>query len=378
MRSSRRIRMAWRASAVAATATMIFIGGHGPAGAADRPPADDAPGSMSMTVAVEGQVVRTPPPPQHLTSSGLRPLERGEVDRLRGGGVSRAVSCDIDFDNDAAMALIPNGAIDTFAYSPWWNQMCSGHYVRVYPTDTDHLHVGYVDTTIGPCLDSNNPYDTPGGLFSRGDDCEPIDPVTEPRSSITVGHFAKLHGRLDVIDSYGSDSRRGHSPSSACASSRRLPRCATACLLKARGSPPHPSARSMSRGWSTAGRAWGQGCGTSPTGPRAQSAWISSGAATHSPATTTSGSADRPCRPSDRGTVRDGGVPAVVVALTDVGHAVAADEPSSLDHGERRIVGMVHAMEEHRRGQPTHRRLVDGDRGQARRTSGPPRCRRSR
>ena len=158
-----------------------------------------------MTVAGEGHVVRTPPPPQRLTSSGLRPLERGEVDRLRGGGVSRAISCDIDFDDDAAMALIPNGAIDTFAYSPWWNQMCSGHYVRLYPTDTDHLHVGYVDTTIGPCLDSDNPYDTPGGLFSRGDDCEPIDPVTEPRSSITVGHFAKLHGRLDVIDSYGSD-----------------------------------------------------------------------------------------------------------------------------------------------------------------------------
>ena len=70
MRSSRRIRMAWRASAVVATATMIFIGGHGLAGAAGRPPADDSPGSMSMTVAGEGQVVRTPPPPQRLTCVG--------------------------------------------------------------------------------------------------------------------------------------------------------------------------------------------------------------------------------------------------------------------------------------------------------------------
>ena len=134
--------MAWRASAVAATATMIFIGGHGLAGATDRPPADDSPGSMSMTVAGKGQVVRTPPPPQRLTSSGLRPLERERFDRLHGGGVSRAISCDIDFDNDAAMALIPNGAIDTFAYSPSWNQMCSGHYIRcTRPTRTTSTSV---------------------------------------------------------------------------------------------------------------------------------------------------------------------------------------------------------------------------------------------
>ena len=75
----------------------------------------------------------------------------------------------------------------------------------MYPTDTDHLHVGYVDATIDVCINPENPYDTPVGVFSRGADCEPIDPVTEPRSSITVGHYANLHGRLDLIDPWGSE-----------------------------------------------------------------------------------------------------------------------------------------------------------------------------
>jgi hypothetical protein len=154
---------------------------------------------------VDAREPRTPRPPQRLTRSGLRPLDRAEAERLRGGSESTAVSCEIDFDDDAAIALLPNGAIDTFAYSPWWNQLCGGFYARVYPTDTNHLHLGYADDSIDVCTDPGNPHGTPVGTFSRGEDCEPIDPVTEPRSHINVGHYPNLHGRLDLIDPIGSD-----------------------------------------------------------------------------------------------------------------------------------------------------------------------------
>jgi len=204
--TSRRPTVAGRATAAAALAAMVFVTSNGVVAAGDRTPPDDSAVAASAIGVGEVEEAKIPPPPQRLTSSGLRPLGRAEADRLRGGGVLRGVLCDIDFDDDAAMALLPGGALDTFAYSPWWNQLCSGsNYARVRPTDTDHLHVGYVDATIDVCINPENPYDTPVGVFSRGEDCEPIDPVTEPRSSITVGHYADRHGRLDVIDAWGSD-----------------------------------------------------------------------------------------------------------------------------------------------------------------------------
>lgn len=167
----------------------------------------DGSGTGASSIAADRQpdAPRLAPPPQRLTSSGLRPLDRAEAERLRGGGVQRHAACDIDFDDDAAIALLPDGAETTFAFSPWWNQLCNDRYVRVYPTDTDHLHLGYVDDTIDLCVDADNPYGTPLGTFSRGEDCEPIDPVTEPRSWINVGHYADLHGRLELVDAYGSD-----------------------------------------------------------------------------------------------------------------------------------------------------------------------------
>ena len=54
-----------------------------------------------------------------------------------------------------------------------------------------------------PCIDSDNPYDTPIGVYSRGDDCEPIDPLTESRSHINP-HYPWSDVRLDLIDSMGS------------------------------------------------------------------------------------------------------------------------------------------------------------------------------
>lgn len=197
--------VSWRRPAVAALATLAFVGGTDVADAGPRQRPDVPTPVASTMTAGRAEQPRTPPPPQRLTSSGLRPLDRAEADRLRGGGTANGSSCEIDFDDDTAIALLPDGAETTFAFSPWWNQLCSGRYARVYPTDTDHLHLGYVDTTIDLCVNSENPYDTPLGVFSRGEDCEPIDPVTEPRSWINVGHYANLHGRLDLVDAYGSD-----------------------------------------------------------------------------------------------------------------------------------------------------------------------------
>ncbi len=198
-----RLRNTMRAAAAATLAATVIVGG-GVAGAADRRLTDDKPRATTIGDLKTGGPL-TPPAPQRLTSSGLSPLGRDEVDRLTGGGRVDGASCNIDFDDDAAIAWIPGGALDTFAFSPFWNQLCGSNYARVYPTDTDHLHLGYVDASIGPCLDPDNPNGTPAWTFSRGQDCEPIDPVTEPRSSITVGHDADWTGRLDLIDAYGSD-----------------------------------------------------------------------------------------------------------------------------------------------------------------------------
>ncbi len=193
-----------RVAAGMTLAATLIVGGGGVAGAADRPPSDSPPRAATVDGLKVGGVL-TPPAPQRLTASGLRPLSPGEGDWLRGDGGRKGGTCELDFDDDAAIGLIPDGAQDTFALSPFWNQLCGDRYARVYPTNTDHLHLGYVDSSIGPCLDSDNPHGTPSGVFSRGADCEPIDPVTEPRSSITVGHYASNWGRLDLIDLYGSD-----------------------------------------------------------------------------------------------------------------------------------------------------------------------------
>ena len=195
----------WRRPAIAALATMSVVGGQAVVEAGAREPVDEPTAIASTTSPGRAEQPRIPLPPQRLTSSGLRPLDRAEADRLRGGRVARGASCEIDFDDDTAIGLLPDGAETTFAFSPFWNQLCNGRYARVYPTDTDHLHLGYVDASIDVCVNPTNPYDTPLGVFSRGEDCEPIDPVTEPRSWINVGHYADLHGRLDLIDAYGSN-----------------------------------------------------------------------------------------------------------------------------------------------------------------------------
>jgi hypothetical protein len=192
----------------AAALTLTFIGFGARPGAAGSPAAPNdvvTPTTQHHTVGgITTGGPKTPPAPQRLTSSGLRPLTRSEADRLRGAIAHGGDPCIIDFDDDEAIALLPyNYAESTFVYSPWWNQKCGGNYARVYPTDDSHYHLGYSDPDVTTCSDPDNPYDTPVGVFSRGDDCEPIDPLTEPRSHI-IPHLPSTHIRLDLIDPIGS------------------------------------------------------------------------------------------------------------------------------------------------------------------------------
>ena len=288
--TSRRLTIAWRGAAAAALAAIVVACNGVVAADVGRPPT--TPPSSPPRWAPARSPGRNPSSASAADLVGIAPWVGR---RPTGSAVAacRGDVCEIDFDDDAAIALLPDGALDTFAYSPWWNQLCSGHYARVQPTDTDHLHVGYVDATIDVCIDPENPYDTPVGAFSRGEDCEPIDPVTEPRSSITVGHYANLHGRLDLIDAWGSDytprpftlerMRILSAPARVC---YRMPPQGPWVVAEPVGPFDEPG---LVYCWSSLTR----DCGTCPGGRRERSAWTSPGPAAHFPATTTFASADR-------------------------------------------------------------------------------------
>ncbi len=193
-------------AAAAMTLTLIGFGARPGAAGSPAPPNDVVtPTTHHHTVGgITTGAPQTPPAPQRLTSAGLRPLTRDEAARLRGAIAHGGDPCIIDFDDDEAIAWLPdNHAEWTFTYSPWWNQKCGGNYARVYPTEDNHYHLGYSDPDVAPCLDSDNPYDTPIGVYSRGDDCEPIDPLTESRSHINP-HYPWSDVRLDLIDPSGS------------------------------------------------------------------------------------------------------------------------------------------------------------------------------
>jgi hypothetical protein len=128
-------------------------------------------------------VPQTPPAPQALVNGRLRPLSAKEVADLKGTGKPvGSYDCEITFDDDDAIDLLPDDALNTFVMSPWWNQHCGDNWVRVYPSHIDHFHLTFADPNVTNCLNSDNEYDTPYGAIARGEqECEPIDPVTEPR-----------------------------------------------------------------------------------------------------------------------------------------------------------------------------------------------------
>jgi hypothetical protein len=148
--------------------------------------------------------VFTPGPPLVMEGERMRPATATELDQL----VARRVAlgspdCTVDFDDDDAVALV-GGAKDTFVFLPWWNQRCGDSWVRVYPTNIDHFHLTYADPDVTNCLNPENEYGTPLGEIARGDECEPIDPVTEPRGFLH-SMFAQDIIAIDRILANGFD-----------------------------------------------------------------------------------------------------------------------------------------------------------------------------
>ena len=170
---SRRVRTAIVA-AFAVTLASVAAGSS----AVSAAPDDAATGSVST----RPPKVLTPGPPQVLDGGRLRAASPAELERL---ATPRATlsspDCTVDFDDDDAIELL-GGAKDTFVFLPWWNQRCGDSWVRVYPTNIDHFHLTYADADVTNCLNPDNEYGTLLGEIARGaDECEPIDPVTEPR-----------------------------------------------------------------------------------------------------------------------------------------------------------------------------------------------------
>jgi hypothetical protein len=195
----RRRRLTAAIAGSLAVVAAVGAGAATPVAASSRSPLPGGP-----TYVVPG-APRTPGAPMVLDGRRLRPATAAELVRLRGRAQSGyPYECDVDFDDDAAIAAV-GGAKDTFVYSPWWNQICTDSYVRVSPTNINHFHLLYEDPDVTNCQNADNDYGTALFDMARGaQECEPIDPVTEPRSyahSMFAADILTI-GRIDV---YGSD-----------------------------------------------------------------------------------------------------------------------------------------------------------------------------
>jgi hypothetical protein len=144
-----------------------------------------SPAAMVGVKAPGETAVRKPAAPVVLADGRLRPASATELRRLTAPRAALGVQgCKVDFDDDAAVELV-GGAKDTFVYLPWWSQVCDDSWVRVFPTNIDHFHLTYADPDVTNCLNSDNEYGTLLGEIARGaQECEPIDPITEPRGFV--------------------------------------------------------------------------------------------------------------------------------------------------------------------------------------------------
>lgn len=172
-------RLGRRAAVALATAALLSATITAPAWAASGPALVRAPGAPIV-----------PPPP-----TGWPPVPARGTKAPTGIGhlTTRPVTlgtnnCTTTFDEDPAIDLLPNDALDTFVVAPWWNQQCAGDWIRIYPSaGSNHYHLIYTDADVTNCLNADNDHDTPLGQIARGaEECEPIDPVTEPRSYINT------------------------------------------------------------------------------------------------------------------------------------------------------------------------------------------------
>lgn len=185
-------------AALASTATPAWADGPSLAPPATTPsdpiriagPTTTTPPTGSASLAPAAGTPIVPPPPTGWPLSPARaPKTPSTVGNLTAKPISLGTNnCTTTFDEDQAIDLLPNDALDTFVVSPWWNQQCAGDWIRIYPSaGSNHYHLIYTDPDVTNCLNADNEYGTPLGQLARGDqECEPIDPVTEPRSYINT------------------------------------------------------------------------------------------------------------------------------------------------------------------------------------------------
>jgi len=191
------------AAAALATITATAAPAWADGGLAVAPPTSTAPptGSGALVPAAGTPIV--PPPPTGWSPVPTRSATTSTpTGRLTSGSASLGtINCTTTFDEDEPIDLLPNDALDTFVVSPWWNQQCSGDWIRIYPSaGSNHYHLIYTDPDVTNCLNADNDHDTPLGQMARGaQECEPIDPVTEPRSYINtmIGADVLTIERLD-------------------------------------------------------------------------------------------------------------------------------------------------------------------------------------
>ena len=115
-------------------------------------------------------------------------------------------SCLVDFSDTAALSALPGNAIDSVVEWPYWNEYCpqaSDTAVSVHPVGASHYHLGYVDDTIRWCFDLET-FGKPVDPNNPASDCNPIDPLTEPRSGVQA-HIEDYSIRIFAYDTQTKD-----------------------------------------------------------------------------------------------------------------------------------------------------------------------------
>ena len=136
-----------------------------------------------------------------------RPIEPVRSFKV-GGGTLHGYwnTCFVDFNESTVLSSLPDGAIDTFVYWPFWNQYCpqgSNTGISVQPVGNSHYHLGYVDETIRWCFDLET-FGRPVDPDDPISDCTAIDPTTEPRSGIQP-HVQDFSIRIFAYDTQTKD-----------------------------------------------------------------------------------------------------------------------------------------------------------------------------
>jgi hypothetical protein len=159
--------------------------------------------TVSVVVPAEAQTFRADPRSVLLPGAPEaflhgRPVGPSSVPRAIQGrtGPKLGSECVVAFSDFDALGWLPGFAQDTFAYSPYYSQLCNAvSQAVVRPVYINHYHLLYEDPHITLC----------DGTFQRVLDdgtCQPIDPRTEGRS--LAPHYGNEIIHFYVWDSPGS------------------------------------------------------------------------------------------------------------------------------------------------------------------------------